>query len=347
MEKIKEKIIWMDWLRVISTLAVIIIHAAANLNRQFGHVAPSEWWAANFWQGLSRFCVPIFFMISGITVLGKELPIKEHFKKPFIRIMLPFLFWHIIYMLFNWVVRYKAKPMDFWSSVKFIGNQFQNYSSYHFWYIYTLIGIYCILPVFNKWINRATKTEKEVFLGIWLLTFVINNEWLIGWKFTIDLPYNTGYIGYLVLGNYLNELVFDEKKIQKLSLLIFGLGVLLVLIPTYWISTSKSSLDLRFYANFTPGVLLESIGIFLMAKYYNWSWNGPVVSKIRDFVSINSYGIYCAHLLGLFYLAKLGIHFHVFQPFLGIPVTGISVLVVCGVVVVLIKKIPFGKYIAG
>ncbi len=250
-------------------------------------------------------------------------------------------------MTFNWVVRYRAKPMDIWASLKFIGNQFQNYSSYHFWYIYTLIGIYCILPVFNKWVNRASKSEKEVFIAIWLLTFVINNESLIGWKFTINLPYNTGYIGYLVLGNYLNEQVFDRNRIQKLSLLIFIVGVFLVLYPTYWLSTEKQVLDLRYYGNFSPGVLFESIGIFLMAKYFDWNWDGRIISKIRNFVSINSYGIYCAHLLGLFYLAKIGIHFHVFQPFLGIPVTAISVLVVCGLGVVLIKKIPFGKYFAG
>lgn len=337
----------MDWLRVISTLAVIIIHAAANLNLQFGKVPDTEWWAANVWQGSSRFCVPIFFMISGITVLGKELPIKEHFKKPFIRIILPFLFWHAGYMLFNWLVRYRGRSMDFWGSIKFIGNQFQNYSSYHFWYIYTLIGIYCILPVFNKWVNRATKLEKEVFLGIWLCTFVINNVGLLGWKFTIDLPYNAGYIGYLVLGNYLNEQVFDRKMIQKLSLLMVLVGIFLILWPTYSLSESKGQLDLRFYGNFSPGVLLESAGIFLMAKYFNWNWDGPMVSKIRNFVSVNSYGIYCSHILGLYYLAKLGIHFHVFQPYLGIPVTGVCVLVVCAIVVILIRKIPFGKYFAG
>ena len=72
-----------------------------------------------------------------------------------------------------------------------------------------------------------------------------------------------------------------------------------------------------------------------------------VLEKIRNFVSTHSYGIYCAHLLGLFYLAKIGIHFHILQPFFGIPLAGIICLVVCGIVVATLKKIPFGKYIAG
>jgi len=347
MEKAKEKIVWIDWLRVISTLAVIIIHSAANLNRQFGQVLPQEWWAANVWQGISRFCVPVFFMISGVTVLGRDLPIKDHFRKPFIRIVIPFLFWHSAYMFFNWFVRYRAMPMNLWDTAKFIGNQFQNYSSYHFWYIYTLIGIYCILPVFNKWIIRASKLELEVFLGIWLLTFLVNNEGLFGWKFTIDLPYNSGYLGYMVLGYYFHHQVFEDKLIKKLALFMFLLGVGMVLFPTYWISTFQGKLDLRFYGNFSPGVLFESVGIFLLAKYYAWDWKIWGLERIRNFVSINSYGIYCAHLLGLFYLAKIGVHFHVFQPFLGIPVTAIVCLVVCGILVVLLKKIPFGKYIAG
>ncbi len=347
MEKAKEKIIWIDCLRVISTLAVIVIHTAANLNRQFGHVAPQEWWAANFWQGISRFCVPVFFMISGVTVLGRDLPIKEHFKKPFIRIIIPFLFWHFIYMFFNWYVRYKAMPMGIWDILKFIGNQFQNYSSYHFWYIYTLIGIYCILPVFNKWIKSASKLDLQVFLGIWLLTFLVNNEGLFGTTFTINLPYNSGFIGYMVLGYYLYHFEYGEKIIKKISPFIFLGGAIWVLWPTYLISSTKGNLDLRFYSNFSPGVLMESIGIFLMAKHYQWEWKFAVLEKIRNFVSTHSYGIYSAHLLGLFYLAKIGIHFHILQPFFGIPLAGIICLVVCGIVVATLKKIPFGKYIAG
>jgi surface polysaccharide O-acyltransferase-like enzyme len=317
------------------------------LNKQFGQVEEIEWWAANFWQGLSRFCVPIFFMISGVTVLGRELPIKEHFRKPFVRIIIPFLCWHTVYMIFNWIIRLRMKPMDFLEILQFIGRQFQNYSSYHFWYIYTLIGIYCILPIFNKWINKASKLEIEIFLLIWLLTFLINNEGLFGWKFRIELPYNSGYIGYMVLGFYLHRQVFDEKIIKKLSLFFFLVGVGLVLLPTYWISNSSGKLDLRFYSNFTPGVLFESVGLFLMAKYYQWNWSVGILNTIRDFVSKQSYGIYCVHLLGLFYLAKLGIHFHVMQPFLGIPLTGIICLISCGTLIYLLKKLPFGKYFAG
>lgn len=347
MEKPTSKIIWLDWLRVFATLAVILVHTGANLNKQFGQIDPIDWWAANFWQGVSRFCVPIFFMISGVTVLGRELSMKDHFKKPFIRILLPFLFWHCAYMLFNWIVRLKAKPLDFWQAIKWTGGQFQNYSSYHFWYIYTLIGIYCVLPILNKWINRASKSEIEVILGIWLLTFLVNNEALFGWKFRIDLPYNSGYIGYMILGNYLFHHAHNSTFIKRLSIFLFLLGIGLILFPTYWVTQNNGNLDLRFYSNYSPGVFFESVGLFLMAKSFQWEWQLPALAATRNFVSLNSYGIYCAHLLGLFYLAKIGIHFYVFQPFLGIPVTAVSCLLVCGLIVWTLKKNPFGNYIAG
>jgi len=330
-----------------ATLAVILVHTGANLNKQFGHIDSADWWSANFWQGISRFCVPIFFMISGVTVLGRELSMKEHFKKPFIRIILPFLFWHIIYMFFNWYVRYKAVPLSLWGGITFTAKQFQNYSAYHFWYIYTLIGIYCILPIFNKWVNRASKSEIEVILGLWLLTFLVNNEALFGWKFRIDLPYNSGYIGYMILGYYLYHHVSDSAFIKKLSFVLFVTGIVFILFPTYWMSQNTGNLDLHFYSNYSPGVFCESVGLFLLAKSFQWNWQLPGIPFLRNFVSINSYGIYCAHLLGLHYLAKIGVHFYVFQPFFGIPFTAVSCLIVCGLVVVAIKKIPFGKYIAG
>ena len=345
MEKVKTQIVWLDWLRVLSTLAVILVHTGANLNKQFGQIPITDWWAANFWQGISRFCVPVFFMISGVTVLGNDLPIKEHFKKRFIRIVLPFLFWHCAYMLFNWIVRLKAKPMDFWQAFKWIGGQFENYSSYQFWYIYALIGIYCILPVFNKWIKNASQNEILIILGLWFLTFFINNKDFWGWKFTIDLPYNSGYMGYLILGYYLFHFTPKILQMKSVSLLLFAAGVLLVLFPTFWISQNTGKMDLKFYANFTPGVLLESVGLFLMAK--SFAFEGSKLASFRNFISKNSYGIYGAHLLGLFYLAKHGLHFYTFNPYLSIPLTALTCLIICGIIVFLLKKIPFGKYFAG
>jgi surface polysaccharide O-acyltransferase-like enzyme len=341
-----KNIIWLDNLRVLSTLAVVIIHSSVNILFKFEKVSLEHWWVANFYDGFFRFCVPIFVMLSGALILPKEEEIPVFLKKSFQRILLPFFFWHGVYMFFNWQVRYKGKHFDFSHGLEWVIKQFQGYSSYHFWYIYMLIGLYLFIPIIGKWVRKGSERELEYFLLIWLISLVINYADFWGFSWTVKLPYFSGYLGYLILGYYLRFKEFNPKKAMVFSLVAILIGTLITLFGAYYESVAANKLQGSYYLYFAPGVVLSTMGIFLFFKYQTLEIS--ILKPLFHFISQYSYGIYMAHILVLFYLAKLGVYHGMVHPIFGIPITAFICVFVSGIIVFFLRKIPFiGKFIAG
>ena len=70
MENSQRKI-YPDVLRIVSTLAVIAIHTIGILWKDLSPRS-FEWQVLNFYGSISRWCVPVFVMISGIFFLDPE-----------------------------------------------------------------------------------------------------------------------------------------------------------------------------------------------------------------------------------------------------------------------------------
>ena len=73
----KTHIAYFDVLRVIAILAVIVLHVAV---KPFGNtdVFSFTWEMANMWEGLVRWGVPVFVMISGALFLDPTREISFH-----------------------------------------------------------------------------------------------------------------------------------------------------------------------------------------------------------------------------------------------------------------------------
>ena len=96
----KNRIIYLDILRILATFAVIIIHVCSQ---NWNKVAPSsyEWNVFNFFSGISRWAVPIFVMISGTLFLDnrRNINIKKLYTKNILRIITAFIFWSLFYTI--------------------------------------------------------------------------------------------------------------------------------------------------------------------------------------------------------------------------------------------------------
>ena len=69
--KTNGRILYFDFLRIFATLAVMVLHVAAQ--NWYGTSVPSfEWQTFNFFHSVTRFGVPIFVMISGALFLNKR-----------------------------------------------------------------------------------------------------------------------------------------------------------------------------------------------------------------------------------------------------------------------------------
>ena len=76
---------WIDYLRIISAIGVIVVHVTGEFYDKFGEIEQPVWWMANVLNASSRFPIALFIMISGAVLLGKNDSIGEFYKKRAVR----------------------------------------------------------------------------------------------------------------------------------------------------------------------------------------------------------------------------------------------------------------------
>ena len=92
MDKKDKRIYYIDILRVIACLSVILIHASAEY--AIKNIESSNFLPANIIDGLARIAVPLFVMISGALLLDKkyDFNIKKHINH-ILKLIAFYLFW--------------------------------------------------------------------------------------------------------------------------------------------------------------------------------------------------------------------------------------------------------------
>lgn len=347
---------YIDYLRIIATIAVIVTHVSAGFLYEF-NFEDTTWWIGLLSAGSMRFCVPVFVMISGALLLEKQYSLKVHFQKRFQRVLLPFLFWSIIYILVDLLLPVlKGKPIVIVDSLKYIVSGLIFGVRAHLWYIYMILGLYLLIPFVQKWILRYEKNEMYLFLALWTATLVIN--WFIpsepgekGYNFGngIDLTYFSGFVGYLILGYYLSEKdIFNNLKGNFYSVLLIVLGLLITYIGTYFVSKITGNMSRNFIRYLTPNVALISVGIFLLFKNNcNKIIQQRHINIGLQTISKYGYGVFLSHFFSLWILEKLGISRYFINPIIGILTTTALCLIMSMIITIAINKLPYGKYVSG
>ena len=219
---------WINNLRLIALYAVIILHCTSLLLMQKGKVSNADWLVADFLNALVRFAVPVFVMITGALLLPREYELGSFLKKRLTRVVIPFIFWSLIYIWYSWYNEELVFTNNLWVDVKLVLHNLRNGSSYHLWYVYMLIGLYFFIPIIGKFVRQASEKEILYFLLVWFVVMMLNQPYLSRFNPSIDMHYFVGYAGYLVLGNYLAYKDFNIKHLRVYAWLAFIFGVGLI-----------------------------------------------------------------------------------------------------------------------
>lgn len=96
----------LDCLRVLACFLVILLHVSAeyvidnieNYNFQFT--------VGNFFDSMSRICVPLFVMLSGAFLLEnpKNKDFVNFYKKSIFKIGIPTFVWSLIYVIYSYII---------------------------------------------------------------------------------------------------------------------------------------------------------------------------------------------------------------------------------------------------
>lgn len=185
-----------DLMRVLACIMIICMHSpvpSANAN-------------GLFLSSLSYFTAPglcLFFVISGALLLPVRKDTKSFLTKRLSKVVMPTVCFTFLYLILKVVV---GEELNWLKSICSIPFSAQGHGV--LWFMYTLIGLYLVSPIISKWLDNASKREEEFYLGIWVITLcypLLSMLLDVNQKDTGVLYYFTGYLGYFVLGHYLNK----------------------------------------------------------------------------------------------------------------------------------------------
>ncbi|MCO5936439.1 acyltransferase family protein [Mucilaginibacter sp. RB4R14] len=341
-----QNISWINNLRLIAMFAVIVLHTASPLLFKYAD-SPLNWWmAADIYNAAVRFAVPVFVMITGALLLHRKYELTDFLKKRISRLIIPFLFWSLIYIAYRWNNEEFYFTKDAWTNIRMVLHNLKLGSYYHLWYVYLLFSLYLFIPILSSFVRNATEKEILYFLAIWFITMLINKPYFTRFDTAIDLHNFAGYIGYLVLGHYLAYKQFCIRGLLFITVVLFVAFTAIIATGTYYLEVEGKGLSTLFYEPIGPFVLVLSASAFLIAKHTVVKLN-PTVNKVMNNASKYTLGIYLSHALVLNGFELMDVHYTILNPALSIPLIALVCFAIAWLLIYILSKLPLIKYVVG
>lgn len=145
-----------DLLRIISTIAVIMLHVSGSLLKYNDAVPQNCTFSLMLVNHVVRFAVPCFFMLSGAFILANEHNADHEYfyKKAFKNIgitsvifCLLYTFYNIVKIILSVFILNRHDTYYFFNKLfVIIKNLLVGQPASHLWYLFALIGIYLAAP---------------------------------------------------------------------------------------------------------------------------------------------------------------------------------------------------------
>lgn len=266
----------LDIIRVIACLMIVLMHSPM----------PGLGISGVVLCGISYLTAPaigLFFMVSGALLLKKDLErsldTRNFFRKRFSKIIMPVVFWSLV----GW-------------GLELCG--VNNAELSILWFMYSLAGVYLLTPVLSRWLSIADVKEVEFYLLLWLVTlfvpfakrFIPVNESDTSW-----LYYFHGYVGYYVLGFYLQNYLERNQSVGRKMMFSLVLVCISIVLP---ISLFVLNIEVDFYSLFwylSITVSLQCVAWWSVVK--RLMRNVLQIPMIIVELSKLSFGIYLIHIL--------------------------------------------------
>lgn len=302
----KSKVFSLTFMQVVSALAVVTLHT----NGCFWDFSATEryWLTANIIEGICYFAVPVFFMITGITLLDyhDRYSTKIYFKKRIEKTLIPYIAWSLIGVIFL-IVTKKVIPDS--STIKWVINGILTTDGIInvYWFFRALFCVYLSIPLF-----AAVKKEKNVFGYLVLACFIVNmlipflNSVLklgLEWPYRIDSAYN--YL-FWVLGGYYVYKWPPGRKLKSIIYIAAVLGLLTHIAGTYILSIKTGSIQTVFKDYNNIPCVLYTFGVYCFLKDI-----GDKINKIEllkhavEFAGKYTFPLYLIHWFVIQILIRL------------------------------------------
>lgn len=295
----------LTFIQVISAISVVILHA----NGSFWTFSKTDsyWFSANIIEHLFVFAVPLFFMISGITLMDyrDKYSTKDFFRKRISKAVIPYIAWSIIALFYVYITSHGTFDI----SIKWVVNNLINGQMLSvYWFFPNLFIVYLMMPLFAGIDKSKKESTMKYLLAVGLvfnvfLPFIINiSEVEIAWPYQIFAV--SSYMIWAVLGYVIYN--YPPKKWVKILIYVAAvLGLFMQTYGTYYLSMRDGEINKLFkgYNNlpmimYAPGVflLLFTLGERLMKISF--------INKLVCFLGKYTFAIYLMHYFFIDYLVN-------------------------------------------
>lgn len=352
MEISPNRILYLDEVRSLAIILVVLGH----LIRMFSHDFAS-WQVCSAVFSLTRIGVPLFFTVSGALLLTRKHDVKQFLEKRFKRVFLPFAFWIIVYMILGVVIWHCELTLTYVYEITFGIHPLCEL----FWFIWSLMGVYLLIPVLSSFIR-----EYDDFGSEYLIIITIILSLLVSLGFFNDSHIKHDFrvifnffpvLGYFILGSYIqnHEFNLSKNKMFLIGVLMFIIGITGHFLKIYFKGlggTSLAPVDL-----FDIVVLMETMGVFIVFKYADVKMISDKIKPIKEQAlgkiivtfSSCSFGIYFSHYILLLYLFQLGFMkpWRTQDLFIYFPISAVIIIGLSWALVYVMSKIPILKIGSG
>ena len=306
-------------MRIFATLAVLLMHECSIIcdQPQAYSLTDGQYSILHMIHMSMFWAVPLFLMITGALLLEKDRDIspKTCLNKYAKRIVLVLIVFGIPLSILQQFIdngtlstHLIIKALRLWSE----GNAIR-----HFWYLYTLLGIYLILPMLGAFYHQADhETVRYIILVLVTMDFIlptVGDIVSVNFGFVIPVTY---VITYLLLGRYLRD--YSNQLIKSRTVYI-GATIFMFLIEAI-LTIELPGLSASLINYKSPVILLHTIMIFGVLQGIHCPEKLKILLHRIDRLC---FGVYLIHPLPMHLLYK---KFHVTPMSFGNTLLGCLVM---------------------
>lgn len=339
------RIIYLDILRIIAILGVMMIHISGHQWSRVGIDSPS-WSVFNFYDSISRWAVPVFVMISGALFLSRHHSVRQIWSRKMPRLVTAFLFWSALYAAIGYDPERGAKG--------FLLDLIMGH--YHMWFIYMIAGLYMVVPFLEKITRDRNLTTYFLVLGS-VFTFILPSviqlisvfepgpaDHLNTLLSQLGINLVIGYSVYYVMGYRLSRM----RTSSGLLIIAAAAGIIgsvSTIFLTSWLSRRAGAPYGSFFEYLNFNVALESFCVFVLVKAFFTRFTPSDRAKyLITRLSDCCFGVFLVHPLILRILRKT---FHLteltFNPSVSVLLMLLITAVVSFAISAVLNKIPYLK----
>ncbi|MGP3593765.1 acyltransferase [Vagococcus sp. WN89Y] len=292
------KIYWIDNLRGIACLMVVMIHTTTWYITNPASVSLFDWNIANILDSASRVSVPLFFMISGYLFFGERSAQPRHFA----RIALCLLFYSVIALLYISLFTTMNTELS-------LRNLLQKPVFYHLWFFFAIIVIYLVSPLI-----QVKAVSGKMLLALIAVAGILANpntpaqkagdvQWLPVNLFIYGDTFY--YILYGMLGRAIGMMETQKRAVTLACAAVFILAVAVISRGTLHELQWRGNFADTWYLYCGPMVFLCAVSLFTLVKN---TLNIRTLPGLK-IISQHSLGIYGFHAFIIHALRTRGIEF--------------------------------------